>query len=272
MSVKKVLVSIILPTYNWKSEWLIESINSVLNQTYNNFELIIINDCSTNNIEKIIEEYEKKDPRIVYVKNEKNLKLTRTLNKWISIANGKYIARIDDDDIWNDGRKLERQVDFMESNGDYWLCWVENIIRINEKWNIIEEFKHKTEDKDIKNMILKWCPFAHSSVLIRKSILNKVWVYDPVYNKAEDYELWCRIWVHTKLKNINDSSIKYRINLNGVSKKNRIYQKFLSLKICFKYRKYYPWFFVAFFFRVIEIIFPKKFIVFAGKIIRKYFF
>jgi glycosyltransferase involved in cell wall biosynthesis len=76
------MVSIILPTYNWREEWIRKSIESVLNQTYKDFELIIINDASTNDIEKVIKEYEKKDDRIVYVKNEKNLKLTKTLNKW----------------------------------------------------------------------------------------------------------------------------------------------------------------------------------------------
>ena len=92
-------VSVILPTYNWREEWIRQSIESVLDQTYKDFELIIINDASTNDVEKIIKEYEKMDDRIVYIKNEKNLKLTKTLNKWIDIANGKYIARQDDDDI-----------------------------------------------------------------------------------------------------------------------------------------------------------------------------
>ena len=75
------LVSVILPTYNGKSEWLSESIDSVLNQTFKDFELIIINDASTNGIEDTILKYKKKDSRIVYLKNEKNLKLTKTLNK-----------------------------------------------------------------------------------------------------------------------------------------------------------------------------------------------
>jgi glycosyltransferase involved in cell wall biosynthesis len=75
------LISIILPTYNGKSEWLVESINSVLIQTYNNFELIIINDASTNDIENSILEFVGKDKRIIYYRNESNLQLTRTLNK-----------------------------------------------------------------------------------------------------------------------------------------------------------------------------------------------
>ena len=81
MTNKNPLVSVILPTYNGKKERITESIDSVLNQTFKDFEFIIINDCSTNDIEKTIKEYEKKDSRIIYVKNEKNLKQTRTMIK-----------------------------------------------------------------------------------------------------------------------------------------------------------------------------------------------
>ena len=75
------IVSIILPAYNGREEWLSESIQSVLNQTFMDFELIIIDDASTNGIEKVIECYQKKDSRLVYIKNKENLKLTKTLNK-----------------------------------------------------------------------------------------------------------------------------------------------------------------------------------------------
>jgi glycosyltransferase involved in cell wall biosynthesis len=128
------LVSVILPTYNWKDEWISKSIESVLNQTFKDFELIIINDFSTNDVEKVIKRFQKKDSRIVYLTNEENLKITKTLNRWLGVANWKYIARIDDDDIWNDNTKLEKQVNFMESYKDYWLCWAWKIIEINELW------------------------------------------------------------------------------------------------------------------------------------------
>ena len=86
MTTKFPLVSIIMPCYNSKEIWFRESIESVLNQSFKDFELIIVNDCSTNDIEKIILEYKEKDNRIVYLKNEKNLKITKTLNHGLSIA------------------------------------------------------------------------------------------------------------------------------------------------------------------------------------------
>ena len=116
------LVSIILPTYNGKVEWLSQAIDSVIVQTYTHRELIIINDASTNDIETTIMEYVAKDKRIKYYRNEINLKLTNTLNKGLKIAQGAYIARIDDDDIRCDKEKLEKQIVFMEQNAGYGLC------------------------------------------------------------------------------------------------------------------------------------------------------
>lgn len=130
--VKLWLVSIILPTYNGNSVWIMQAINSIIAQTYNNRELIIINDASTNDIEKTILQYVNKDNRIQYFKNEENLKLTKTLNKWIALSQGEYIARIDDDDIWCDPEKLAKQIDFMEKNTSYGLCGT-CVINIDEE-------------------------------------------------------------------------------------------------------------------------------------------
>ncbi len=248
------LVSIILPTYNWKSEWLSESINSVLNQTFKDFELIIINDASTNDIEDTIQKYKKQDPRIVYLKNDKNLQLTKTLNKWIEHAKWKYIARIDDDDIRANRDKLEKQVKFMENNSDYWLCWAWIIINIDEGWKIINKIETRLSDSEIRNHFLQSNQFAHSSILMRKSILDEVWVYNPDYNKAEDYELWCRVWIKSKFVNLKDVELKYRINSNWVSMKNFFYQKKLTLRICVKYRMYYPNFIRALILRLWDLI------------------
>ena len=124
---KVINASIILPTYNGKTERLSEAINSVLAQTYQNWELIIINDASTNNIEKTILQFAKKDKRIKYIKNEQNMKQAASRNKWIKQAKGRYIAFIDDDDIWSDPKKLDKQVNFLENNPDHGLCGTSTI-------------------------------------------------------------------------------------------------------------------------------------------------
>ena len=99
------------------------SIVSVLKQNYQNFELLIIDDASTNWVLATIQELISSDPRIRIIRNSKNLHLVQTLNIWISQAEWKYIARIDHDDIWPDSSKLQKQVDFMENNSEYWLFW-----------------------------------------------------------------------------------------------------------------------------------------------------
>lgn len=234
------LVSIILPTFNWNSIWLTESINSVLNQSYTNFELIIINDASTNNIEKNILEFTKNDNRIVYNKNDVNLKLTKSLNKWIQLAKWEYIARIDDDDIWCDKDKLKKQVEFMENNLDYWLCWTSTII-IDKNWNEKKRVIMREKNINIKNNILKSNQFTHSSIIIRKEKLDKIWwFYDEKYNWAEDYELWLRIWRISKFYNLNEFLVKYRWLETSISRKKWLIQEILTFKIIFKNCKYYP--------------------------------
>ena len=129
------LVSIILSTYNWKSERLKKALDSVYSQTYKNFEFIIINDCSSNDIEDTIKWYLKKYDNIIYIKNKENLWLTKSLNIWIKSSHGKYIARIDDDDYRISKSKLQKQVNFMEKYPEYWVCWVGKIINIDENNN-----------------------------------------------------------------------------------------------------------------------------------------
>jgi len=266
---KKPLVSIILPTYNWKKERFIESVNSILNQSFCNFELIIINDASTNNIEETIEELKLKDERIVYIKNENNLKLTKSLNKWISLANGKYIARADDDDIWSDEKQLKTQIEFMENNLDYWIVWT-NAEIIDENWNYQYIINRPWTDKELRENMLVWNRFIHSSIVIRKAILDKIWWYNPKWNMVEDYELWLRIWTISKIRNLTDINSKVRVNTKSITRKNYRKQKWLTLKLFFKYFKYYPkkYCLKALCFRFWELIIPPQIIRYILKKMR----
>lgn len=246
-------VSIILPTYNWNKSWIWQSIDSVLNQTFTDFELIIINDASTNNIEKTILEYVKKDNRIRYFKNEKNLKLTNTLNKWLELAIWQYIARIDDDDIWIDIDKLKKQVEFLDNNSDYWLCWT-NAIAIDNLWNKLFSTIYKQDDLDIRKKILFWTHFLHVSILFRKECINSIGYYNPSWNLIEDHELWLRIWIKYKLYNIQDFCVKYRINPNWTSVSNRKKQRYMCLKLTWIFKNYYENFIIAFIFNILNMV------------------
>jgi len=258
------LVSIILSTYNWNHDWLSLAIDSVLNQSFVDFELIIINDCSKNDIEKTILKYSEKDYRIVYIKNEQNLRLTKSLNKGIANSKWKYIARIDDDDIWCDKEKLKKQVDFMEQNPDYWLCGTQ-VIFIDENGKELERIKNPTSDKDIKKSILFGCKFFHSSVVIRKKALEEVWVYSSDWDYSEDHELWLRIWTKYKLHNLDDFALLYRINQNGICFTNSFKQRKSGIILVNKYKSYYPNYILAQIYSIWLIIF-KSFTLFLRKI------
>lgn len=269
--IKQPLVSIVLATYNWNHTWLSESIDSVLIQTYENFELIIINDASSNNIEKIILAYQKKDKRIIYLKNEKNLWLTQSLNKAISKSNGKYIARIDDDDIWCDENKLKTQVDFMENNPEYWLCgtWV---ILINKDWKELDRFLNRSWDEVIRKYISWSNQFAHSSIIMRKDIFDKVWWYidNNITKYTEDYDLWLRIWKVSKLNNLEIYWLKYRVRSWSVSWKKAFIQLWNAFRVYLQYRSNYPNKYSGILKHLISTFMPKWFVKVLVKIYRKF--
>lgn len=251
------LVSILLPTYNGNHAWLSESIQSVLDQSYTHFELIIINDASTNDIEKTILSYAKKDKRIRYYKNAHNLQLTLSLNKGIELSQWAYIARIDDDDIWCEKDKLQKQVSFMEEHPWYWLCGT-GVININEAGQVLWKFDIPTSDDAIRSRLMRFNQFAHASIIIRKDVIVDVWMYNPAYNNAEDYEYRLRIGTKYSIHNLPDYALCYRTNTQWVSVTKARKQWILWLQIAYKYRKNYPWFYLYLPLRIAYLLLPKK--------------
>lgn len=204
-------VSVIMPVYNGE-KYLTKAIDSIRNQEYTNWELIIINDGSADRTEQIINQYT--DSRIKYYKNETNLGLIATLNKAIDLCQGEYIARMDADDISIENR-LKEQVNFLDKNKDIGICGTDALIIDNEdkgRGNII----NLSSNDYIQINLLFSVPIIHPSVMIRSSILqeNK---YDSNYKHIEDYELWCRISSKYKFSNLPKKLIKYRWHTNNVS-------------------------------------------------------
>lgn len=207
------LVSVILPVYNGE-KYLGETIQSILDQTYTNFEFIILNDCSTDDSEKIIMSFN--DVRIRYYKNESNLKLIQTLNKGIALSKGKYLVRIDADDIAHLNR-IEIQVDFLEKNPDYIV--VGSNVQLIKNNQLVEEFiEYFEHDVDIKFAMTLYCPFIHPSVILRKAVLVECQItFDSSYIHAEDYALWIKLSKYGKFHNINQVLLKYRIHDDQIS-------------------------------------------------------
>lgn len=229
-----------MPVHNG-AQHLKQAIESVLNQTFSDFEFIVIDDGSTDNSLEIIDSFAKKDSRIKLVKNKKKLGLQKSLNIGIKIARGDFIARIDHDDIWCDRDKLQKQVDFLGQNSSYALTGTAAIF-INESGREIGRAEYQSADEDIRKRILLANQFAHPSVLIRKKTLEEMGAYseDKEYQHVEDYELWLRLGKKYKLANLHDYCLKYRINPKGISLKNQFRQRLSGLKLSIKYARHYP--------------------------------
>lgn len=218
-------VTVLMPVYNGE-EHLREAIESILNQTFANFEFLIINDGSTDSSASIIESY--KDKRIRLINNEENLKLIRTLNKGLELAKGEYIARMDCDDI-SLPHRLEKQVAFMEANRDVGILG-SAMLAFSTNQTIAVYTPEIFEE--IKIELIFACPMIHPSVLMRCSVLKEHGLrYDINYTHAEDYKLWSEAVKHVKLHNLNDILIKYRLNPKGISIVHTKQQKDMSNKI-----------------------------------------
>jgi glycosyltransferase involved in cell wall biosynthesis len=183
-------VTVLTTVYNG-SAYLNEAIESVLNQTYNDFEFLIIDDTSTDNSVEIINSY--KDSRIRLIKNEKNIGQTASLNIGLKLAKGKYIARLDQDDVCLP-KRLEEQVDFIVKNSFISIVssWE---YTIDSKGRKIGVWKRKIDNYGVflGYILLGLCPVWHPSVMFIKDDILKLGGFDTKYGPAEDYELWSRI-------------------------------------------------------------------------------
>ena len=184
----EVKISVIMSVYNGE-EYLREAIDSVLAQSFKDFELIVINDCSTDKTGDILEKYASLDARVRVYTNETNLRLPSSLNKAISFANGKYIARMDADDICLPDR-LEKQYDFMESHPDVALSSCRFMTLKN---GVISSggCGGKTDHESIKSLLLVTNPILHPGIIAKSEVIRELG-YDKSFTCTEDMELWSR--------------------------------------------------------------------------------
>jgi len=218
-------VSILMPVYN-AGQYLSRALDSILAQGFRDWELILINDGSTDNSESIITQYD--DERIYYIKNPVNLKLIKTLNKGIDYCGGQYIARMDADDICHPDR-LKRQVEFLDSKPECLMCGTSAIV-IDGNEKKTGKIRNLT-DNDYLQISLMFSPsFIHPSMMIRSEVLqhNR---YDEAYKHVEDYDLWCRIAKQGKIANIDSELFEYRWHDSNVSVVHNKAQEELKDKI-----------------------------------------
>lgn len=220
----KPAVTVLMPVHNDRRVFLEKSIASILDQTFTDFELLIVDDCSASaDCLETIEHFARADTRIRVIRNEKNLGLTKTLNKGISMARGEYIARIDGDDIAAKER-LEKQFRFMEDHPDYALAgsWA---YLIDEYGHILGKKEFYTEYADIKKHILAFNFFTHSTWFFRKSIIGRLGGYSEAAPMNEDYDLLLRLASSYPVHNLNEHLCWYRIHQESISISNNKLQE-----------------------------------------------
>lgn len=209
---QKPLVSVVIPTYN-REKYIKKAIDSALNQTYKNIEIIIIDGSPDGKTEKAIEPY-LIDPRVHYVHQEetylgfKDRGASAARNKGIKISKGKYIAVLDDDDIWCTDRKIEKQVQFLENNPDYVACGG-GVIVIHEKDPQGKPFYQRLfpeMDEDIREGMFVRDTFVHSSLVYRKSAWEKAGRYDGM---CDDLSFWFRLGKVGKLYNFPEYFVRF---------------------------------------------------------------
>jgi len=203
------IISVILSVYN-AEQYLKEAIESILNQTYKDFEFIIIDDGSKDNSLNIIKYFQNNDNRILVISRE-NKGLIASLNEGINIASGKYIARMDADDI-SLPKRLEEQLRYMQEHEDVIVCG--SFIELFGAENKIR--KYPITDEEIRAFFVFRSPFAHPATMIQTEALKKV-LYNKDYTHAEDYKLWMELLSYGKVYNIPKTLLKYRITAEQIT-------------------------------------------------------
>lgn len=201
-------VSVLTPIYNTNPQHLRECIESILKQTFTNFEFLILNDSPNNKeIEKIVLDYAKYDKRIKYSKNEHNMGITPSRNKLLKMARGEYVAIFDHDDISVPNR-LELEVDFLDKNPSVGV-----VSGLMQNFGTLNTVRTTPEyDVDIKIALTDNCVLWHTAAMIRKSVLTENNIeYEEYYTPSEDYRLWSRLMGVTLFHCLQTILVKYRM-------------------------------------------------------------
>jgi len=201
------LVSVVLASRNG-SKTIASAIESIVNQSYTNLELIIVDDESTDNTYKIAKEFDSKIT-IKIIRNEANLGLARSLNRGIGATSGDLIARMDDDDI-SLPERIYAQVRFMNEHPDVDVVGT-GVILVDASYKAIGIQNKPESDKQIKQAICKENPFYHPTVIMRRSFIERVGGYDEKLRRKEDYELWGRAANSSKYHNLQEPLLHYRV-------------------------------------------------------------
>ncbi|HET7099011.1 MAG TPA: glycosyltransferase family 2 protein [Patescibacteria group bacterium] len=225
---KKPLVSVVMPVFN-AGDFLVEAITSILNQTYKNIELIIVNDGSTDSSKAIISYFKKRDKRVRVITNKINVGVSKSASLAISAAKGVFIARMDADDI-ADVKRIEKQVEFLFKN--------KKVVAVGGQCDLIDSEGIKIGEKhfplknnEIKNVIFSHVPLQQPTLMVNMNLIpeNFVW-YDENYSSAEELELLFKFFKFGEIANLSETVLSYRMHSHNTSLINPKKTFYLTLK------------------------------------------
>lgn len=240
-------VSAIMSVYNGE-KYLRKAIESILTQTFEDFEFIAINDGSADSTPKMLAGYEEKDPRIKVI-HQCNLGLTRSLNKGIQMAQGEYVARLDADDVALPER-LEKQLQFMEDNPHVGVLGTA-YYEIDAHGQIVGKKVFPLRDGELRKALIRYNPLFHGSAMIRRTVFERVGLYNESFLRSQDYELWFRVAKHFKLANLAEPLMMRRYEAANISVASERQQIAFALRARLKAIRegQYPWYCFAYLIR-----------------------
>lgn len=225
------LVSVVIASYNTPPKFLCEAVDSIVNQTYYNIEIIIIDDCSDTPCKEVLSIYE--DKRIKIFRNKENLGVTKSRNIALDKCNGEYIAIMDADDI-SMPERIEKQVEYLEKNKDVFVLGTKTYLLEDDKLYKKDIYIPKSRER-----YQCWLFFdnsryiTHPSAMLRSSMIKKYGIkYNEKYKKALDYGLWVECVKYGKCRILNEYLLKYRIHKNQITSLNRSEQIYFADQIC----------------------------------------
>ena len=226
MSKEKPLVSVVMPAYN-AEKYISEAIEGILSQTFKDFEFIIIDDGSKDKTWEIIQDYANKDKRIVSVRNKMNINVSQTRNKGIKIAKGRYIVWADSDDV-SLPQRIEKQINFMESNKEVGLCGsFMEFFGSSEKKSVR---KYSKDDKELRKLIFRQNPVAQPACIMRTEVLKKSGGY-PNLPLSEDLFVFFKMGEISKFSNIQEVLVRYRVHPESLTNSKLKSMELTTLKI-----------------------------------------
>lgn len=214
------LVSVVMATFNEPKKFIEESISSILNQTHRNIELLIADDSTSKETIKTIDDFAAKDGRVLVIRRDERMGFVNALNECLNVAKGDFVARMDGDDI-SLPQRFEIEIKYADDNPDV-MIWGGNIDTIDENGTVISGRRYPTTTSSIRRMFVFRSPFAHPTVMFRRSIIELGFRYNPIYKKDEDLDLWLRLYkAGVKFGNTGVTLLKYRVVGDITKKRDR---------------------------------------------------